>query len=180
MSFKPKVDKILDSILYLARKGVDLDQYKLVKLLYLADREHFRRFGRPITFDRYVAMEFGPVASIAYDLVRRKQVLGVRLEDLPFEIHKHGTLYLVGKPKRDVRRDIFSRSDLLVLDEIVQKYSKASFDELYEITHDHFAYDRAWQNRNSNADQMRFEDFLDEEAAKEAKVSDLEFTAKGM
>lgn len=73
VTFTPKPDKLADSILYLALKGIELDQYKAVKLLYLADREHLRRFGRPITFDKYVAMKFGPVGSAAYDWLRSKR-----------------------------------------------------------------------------------------------------------
>jgi uncharacterized phage-associated protein len=43
---------------------------KLIKLLYLADRESWRRYDRPITGDRYVSMNFGPVLSATYDLLR--------------------------------------------------------------------------------------------------------------
>ncbi len=43
---------------------------KLLKLLYLADRTALQRFGRPITFDRYVSMDKGPVPSRTCDLIR--------------------------------------------------------------------------------------------------------------
>lgn len=36
---------------------------KLIKLLYLADREDLSRWGRPITTDNYVSMDNGPVLS---------------------------------------------------------------------------------------------------------------------
>ena len=36
---------------------------KLIKLLYLADREALSRWGRPITTDNYVSMDNGPVLS---------------------------------------------------------------------------------------------------------------------
>lgn len=42
----------------------------LIKLLYLADREALRRWGRPITRDRYVAMGDGPVLSRVLDMIR--------------------------------------------------------------------------------------------------------------
>ncbi|MAM63872.1 Panacea domain-containing protein [Maritimibacter sp. UBA3975] len=178
--FKPKADKIVEAILYLAHKGLDLDQYKLVKLLYLADRAHFQRFGRPITFDKYVAMQFGPVASNAYDMVRKRSALGVTPDKLPFDIEQHDKIFLVRKPLREVDTSLFSRSDLHILDETVAEYGDKSFDQLFEITHDHFAYDRAWKNRTSLADEMRFEDFLEEDASKPGKVSDLEFISRGM
>jgi uncharacterized phage-associated protein len=43
---------------------------KLVKLLYLADREALLRWGRPITTDRYVSMDHGPVVSNVYEIIR--------------------------------------------------------------------------------------------------------------
>jgi uncharacterized phage-associated protein len=42
---------------------------KLIKLLYIADREAFSRWGKPITTDRYVSMKEGPVVSNIYNLI---------------------------------------------------------------------------------------------------------------
>ena len=42
---------------------------KLLKLLYLADRQALLELGRPITFDRFVAMPHGPVLSRTCDLI---------------------------------------------------------------------------------------------------------------
>ncbi|MBL0158268.1 MAG: SocA family protein [Bryobacterales bacterium] len=39
---------------------------KLIKLLYLADREALLQWGRPITTDRWVSMDHGPVVSRIY------------------------------------------------------------------------------------------------------------------
>lgn len=180
VTFNSKPDKLVDTMLYLALKGIELDQYKMVKLLYLADREHLRRFGRPITFDKYVAMPFGPVASAAFDLLRGKQALGIDPSDLPFEMRKHDKFFVVDHPKREIDRSIFSKSDLMILDQTADKYGAMSFDQLYKLTHDHFAYDRAWKSRKTKADEMRFEDFLTEDASKDDRVSDLSFSSKGM
>jgi len=42
---------------------------KLIKLLYLADREALLEWGRPVTTDRYVSMDHGPVVSQIYGLI---------------------------------------------------------------------------------------------------------------
>ena len=42
---------------------------KLMKLLYLVDREAILRWGRPVTTDCFVAMGHGPVLSRIYALV---------------------------------------------------------------------------------------------------------------
>ena len=180
IKFPIKPKKIVETMLYLAHKDIELSQYKTVKLLYLADLEHFRRFGRPISFDKYVAMRNGPVASIALDIIKGKTVEGINRDDLPFEIRKFDDLYIIEKPKRGIKQEGFSKSDLIVLDEICKKYGRAGFMELYNETHKHFAYTRARNNQKTEADPMFFEDFLNETADKEDKVQDLEFTALSM
>lgn len=42
---------------------------RLLKLLYIADRELLQERGRPITGDRPVAMDHGPVPGRTYDIV---------------------------------------------------------------------------------------------------------------
>ena len=41
---------------------------KLLKLLYIVERTALLRWGRPVTFDRFVSMPHGPVMSRTYDL----------------------------------------------------------------------------------------------------------------
>jgi uncharacterized phage-associated protein len=42
---------------------------KLVKLLYLIDRQSIINWGRPVTFDTYVSMPHGPVLRKTLDLI---------------------------------------------------------------------------------------------------------------
>lgn len=51
----------------LHRAGGRLPLLKLMKLMYLAERESLRRFGEPITGDRLVSMPHGPVLSMTYE-----------------------------------------------------------------------------------------------------------------
>src|ERR1022692_4336092 len=55
---------------FLRLRGGRISYIKLIKLLYLADREALIRWGRPITTDCYVSMDVGPVVSRIYDLIR--------------------------------------------------------------------------------------------------------------
>ncbi|MBZ5584108.1 MAG: SocA family protein [Acidobacteriia bacterium] len=54
----------------LTLRGGLMSYVKLIKLLYLADREALIRWGRPITTDRHVSLDNGPVVSRIYDLIR--------------------------------------------------------------------------------------------------------------
>ena len=51
----------------LFQAGQPMSVLKLTKLLYLAERRSFERFGSPIIGDRLVSMQHGPVLSATYD-----------------------------------------------------------------------------------------------------------------
>jgi len=62
--------KTTQAAAYILQKRSGVEYYlKLIKLLYLADREAINRLGLPISQDRYVSMGKGPVLSITYDLI---------------------------------------------------------------------------------------------------------------
>jgi uncharacterized phage-associated protein len=53
----------------LRSRGGTMSYMKLIKLLYLADREALACWGRPITTDNYVSMDKGPVLSHVLDRI---------------------------------------------------------------------------------------------------------------
>ena len=55
---------------FLKLADAPLNYMALVKLLYRADREAFRRHGISITTDQYVSMKLGPVTSNIYDRIK--------------------------------------------------------------------------------------------------------------
>lgn len=77
MHFKFKPEKTIEAIGVLLReeKRDRMNYMRLLKLLYFADRESLREVGRPITGDRAVAMERGPVLEEVYDLIRGEHVV---------------------------------------------------------------------------------------------------------
>ena len=61
--------KIIQAICYLLSKVNTADKLKLIKLLYLTDKYHIIRYARTVTNDEYWAMDYGPVGSIAKDIL---------------------------------------------------------------------------------------------------------------
>ena len=61
------VHKIVMMINWFARQshGKSVDKLELLKLVYMADRYHLRKYGRLISGDTYYAMQLGPVPSVA-------------------------------------------------------------------------------------------------------------------
>ena len=56
--------------LLLKLHGDRMPYIKLIKLLYLADREALIETGSPITGDRFFSMKFGPVLTRVLDLIK--------------------------------------------------------------------------------------------------------------
>ena len=48
--------------------GKSIDKLDLLKMIYMVDRYHLRRFGRLISGDNYYAMKLGPVPSMAKNI----------------------------------------------------------------------------------------------------------------
>ncbi len=184
LKFKTKLDKLVELLLYLAHKRPNADQYQAVKFLYLADKEHLNRYGRPITFETYYALPFGPVASHALDMLEgdKKVLEEAKIDCLPFAVQTLGKLRFIREPLREINHDLFSRSDLKVFDRIIEEYGDKTFDELYHITHSHFAYRKAWARRPSGTRReiMDYEDMIDESPAKDKLVEELETVASHM
>jgi uncharacterized phage-associated protein len=53
-----------------------MNYMKLIKLLYLVDREALIRWGRPVTGDKYFSMKYGPVLSSVLDLINEQPFPG--------------------------------------------------------------------------------------------------------
>jgi uncharacterized phage-associated protein len=63
--------KATQTLNYFAIKaGGKIKKLKVLKLIFLADRYHLRKYGRLITNDRYVAMKYGPVPSTVEDIAK--------------------------------------------------------------------------------------------------------------
>jgi uncharacterized phage-associated protein len=68
-SFTYRPDKAFAALTYLAfsAKVTLLDKKKASSLLYLADKAHLLRYGRPIFAERYRALKWGAVAQRTLD-----------------------------------------------------------------------------------------------------------------
>lgn len=71
MKQKFKYDATINAILYvLSQLGGQTDMHKLSKILYFADQHHLSLYGRSITGDTYIAMQYGPVPSNVDDILK--------------------------------------------------------------------------------------------------------------
>jgi uncharacterized phage-associated protein len=184
LEFRPKYEKIVELLLYLAHKRPNADQCQAVKFLYLADKEHLNKYGRPITFETYFALPFGPVATHALDMLEGDKVTlqQAHIDRLPFDVQTLGKIRFIRAPLRPVNHDLFSKSDLNTFDEVLREHGSKTIDELFQLTHSHFAYRKAWKRRRSGSKRevMDYEDMIDESPSKARVVEELESVASHM
>jgi hypothetical protein len=69
---EPKATEV--AALILSLRGGTMHYLKLIKLLYLVDREALARWGSIVTTDNHVSMEYGPVGSTVLNLVTKPDV----------------------------------------------------------------------------------------------------------
>lgn len=169
---KPDKEKILESIVYLINRrnekaGVQpLSQYDIVKAIFLADRSHLNKYGRPVTFDNYVAMEHGPVPTVTYDTLKPASGFFAKMfqREKPWTILPEGKINRFVKADRPHNKDVLSATDLEALDYGLQTVTSLSFGQLKKLTHDHPAYIEAWTRRGTaDASDIDMQRLLEDE-----------------
>ena len=123
---------------FILRTGRPVGILKLMKLMYLADREAMQRFVFPITFDGIYAMQQGMMLSRTYDLMIRK--LGTKTNGEWDQLIAPPRPYQSVDVRPKVREDdldSLSRNDLEVIEHVWGTYGQMSQDELVHDVHHH-------------------------------------------
>ena len=138
---------------FLKLRGGRMSYLKLIKLLYFLDREALLRWGRPVTTDRYVSMDNGPVVSRIYDLMREEAAPGAD------SVWRH----YISAPQEwevallaDPETDELSRAEEGLIDEIYAAYGKMSRWDLVRMSHEL----PEWQDPNGSAIPIEYRDSL--------------------
>jgi uncharacterized phage-associated protein len=116
---------------YLLRmRGGKMSYLKLIKLLYLADREALGRWGFSITNDRHFSMPHGPVVSKTYNLMidEDEKPFWSRYISAPLGNYE---LELI----EDCPTDKLSRAEERLLIEIFERYGHMTRWQLRDLTH---------------------------------------------
>jgi uncharacterized phage-associated protein len=115
---------------------------QVIKLLYLVDREALAKRGNPVTGDRMVSMDHGPVLSGTYDLIKEKGDKSTLATWHKYVGHRQGR-NLTAIPARpvadsDAERQLYdhlSAWELRLIDEICARYEGLSAGALIDHVH---------------------------------------------
>ncbi len=146
MMFRFNFEKALQGAgVLLSLDGDQMERIRLLKLLYIADRELLAQTGRTITGDRAVAMDHGPVLSHVYDLIKGE---ASRAGEWNQYIHTVGHRLEL---KKDPGRGELSRGEVQKLNELTDRYRNVDDWSLSEMTHDFPEWRSCFLEGTSNA-----------------------------
>ena len=148
--------KAIETILYLSSKDNSISKMRLLKFMFFADLYHINKYGRPILGDNYVAMEYGPVHSKLYDLIK-SSCDDYKVVDKKLIV-----------PKRKPNLDYFSKSDIEALEYAFNQYSQYDTFELSQLTHEYASWKIARERApRAKSPKMYWENMIENEEIKE-------------
>jgi uncharacterized phage-associated protein len=117
---------------FLQRAGGELDDLKLMKLMYLAERETIRRYNCGITGDAFFSMQNGPVLSETLRLVqgRPRRTKG-EVWNEHIETPEQWRIRL----KRPLEADVLSEAEQQELEQEWGRHGRKNKWKLVDITH---------------------------------------------
>lgn len=150
--------------------GGKLNYMKLIKLLYLADREMLVKHGQPITGDQMVSMKHGPVLSQVLDFISHGSEAA---SSAWFEYIGPQSNYEVALVS-EAPTDELSRFELQLLQQVFQKYGHMEPFALRDLLHQILP---EWRDPGHSASDIDPEDILRAEAWSESDIRQAERNA---
>lgn len=129
--------KVAQMAAFLLAKGGDrMPHLKLMKLIYLSDREAMGRYGFPISGDCIVAMPHGPVLSMTLNLMDGDVESSPGGWDSLISDKENYELSLKSSVTRS-DLDELSQADIDVLEAVWAQFGHMGKYEIRDYTHDH-------------------------------------------
>lgn len=159
--------------------GGVVDKLKVIKLIWLADRLHLRKYGRPIVNDTYYAMTYGPVGSAVKDLAGFND-LGEKEDQYLGEYLTLQTINSI-KSVKALDTDVFSDSDINALETVYNEYGALNQFDLVKISHEFPEWKKfktELETGSSTREVMNYQDFFSNPPAEVEGIKNI-FTESG-
>lgn len=146
-------DVLLNAALWVAERLPDQDRriHKPFKILWFADLHHLKQYGRSITGDTYIAMNYGPEPSALYDMIKGNCSPELRV----FTKYENGFFDI----SRKCDREFLSESDVEFLQKSMDENASLSFPSLVQKSLAS-AWNSAWKEGENTS--IRMSEILDE------------------
>lgn len=155
--------KAAQALNYLAKEfGGKINKMKAIKLIYFADRYHLRKYGRPVTNDEYVAMEYGPVGSKTKDIAENSSFLDTIESEYNKQYIEKQDIYDI-QSVHDVAMNVFSDSDIEALEFAIKYFGRLDQFQLAEVSHAYpewKRFEKKLESGSGSVFNMDYEDFF--------------------
>lgn len=151
IKFKFDKEKAVEMMIYIVSKVPGCDKHTLMKTCFFSDMNHLENYGRPVTGNHYIKMNYGPVPSEIYHMLQRP---------LPHERYIAVNGYSL-EAIREANLKKLSKSDIKCIDYAIGMLSNMDFKTRTEVSHGY-----AWQSADLNK-VIEFEAMLEEIGDKE-------------
>ena len=119
-----------------------INRLKVMKLIWIADKFHLLNYGRTITRDNYFALPHGPVPSSTLNLSRNE----TKEKYISEFLESHALTIKSIKPSET---NLFSKSDIEVLDLVWSKFCDLTPKEIRDLSHEYPEW-KKFENELSN------------------------------
>lgn len=154
MKTTDQILKIKATVLYvLGQMPQGVDYIHLFKILYFAQQKHLVTYGMPLMEDTFCARKHGPVPTLTYKVLKASES-GQTFEQKEMQEYlsavkvelRDGHQMVMAIEKADM--DELSKSDVLVLDECINRLRNIDAFDLSDLSHD-----KAWLKAKRTADR---------------------------
>ena len=115
------------------RNNGKIEKLKLIKLMYLAERESMIRHDHPMFYDEYYSMKDGPVCSSVLNGINGNIDRSIWNE---YVAHNGNIVIPVKRLSRDDMDEV-SPAEYAILEELWEKFGRMSASRIRGYTHDH-------------------------------------------
>ena len=133
----PKINekKYKNAVIFFAKKiqNGTLGKLKMMKLLYYLDFDFFEKYGQSVTGDEYLRFEYGPVPRMGEKILKEMSGKEIKITKRKIAEGLNDQLHIEALKNFDV--NVFTKEELLVLEEIADKWEKFTGTEMKNVSH---------------------------------------------
>jgi uncharacterized phage-associated protein len=127
--------KYKNAIVFFAKRiqNGTLGKLKMMKLLYYLDFDFFEKYGNSVTGDEYLRFENGPVPRMAEKILKEMNGSEIKITKRKMGDGYKDQLHI--EALADFDMNVFTKEELLMLEEIAGKWEKFTGAEMKSATH---------------------------------------------
>lgn len=112
-----------------------LGKLKMMKLLYFLDFDYFEKYGKSVTGDEYLRFDNGPIPRMAEKILKEMNGEDIKITKRKVGFGYNDQQHIESLKQKEFDVNLFSKEELLMMDEIANKWEKFSGTEMKNASH---------------------------------------------